>query len=127
MRVIKKECLFYSTYYLYSLPTFTARKPEFNQTDTNAAFLNNTQGILRCQSNAIPRANYTWTKNGIPITLGTKYEVINGEILVINRMTEEDKGVYKCIAENVFGKDEKVINVTIGMYAIQCNVYHVEA
>ena len=102
-------------YNFHPIPTFTARKPEFNETDTNAAFLNNTKGTLRCQSNAIPRANYTWTKNGIPIIPGTKYDVIDGNILVVNGMTGDDRGEYKCIAENVFGKAEKVINVTIGM------------
>ena len=77
-------------------------------------FLKDSQGTLRCQSNAIPRANYTWTKNDIPLTLGTKYNVNDGELLVIHTLTEEDTGVYKCTAENVFGKAEQVINVTIG-------------
>ncbi|CAB3982142.1 contactin-2 [Paramuricea clavata] len=91
-----------------------ARRPEFNKSSIDVVFLKDSQGTLRCQSNAIPRANYTWTKNGIPLTLGTKYNVNDGELLVINTLTEEDAGVYKCTAENVFGKAEQVINVTIG-------------
>ena len=54
-----------------------------------------------------------------------KYDFINdGEFLVINRMIEEDTGVYKCIAENVFGKAEQVINVTIGTFSTDILVYN---
>jgi hypothetical protein len=76
--------------------------------------LNASQGTLRCQANAIPRANHTWTKNGIPISPDMKHDFIGEDTLVIKKMIKEDAGIYKCIAENVFGKAEKVINVTIG-------------
>ena len=78
-------------------------------------FLNNSQATLTCQANAIPRANYTWSRNGLRLLPSTKYEYVDdGELLVIKKVTNEDGGVYKCTAVNIFGKAEKVINVTTG-------------
>ncbi|XP_028404873.1 contactin-3-like [Dendronephthya gigantea] len=91
-----------------------ARKPTFNISSSIVVFLKNSHATLTCQANAIPRANYTWSRNGLSLLPSTKYQYVNdGELLVINeKVTYEDEGVYKCTAVNAFGKAEKVINVT---------------
>ena len=92
----------------------TARKPEFKEKNISAVFLRESQATLRCESNAIPQANYTWYKDDVPLPTGTKYNFQDEQLLVINKLTEDDAGVYKCIAENVFGKAEQVVRLTVG-------------
>lgn len=56
-------------------------------------------------------------KNGKPLEqnerVGVVYEKVNTYELVIEHVTAEDEGVYKCIAMNSEGKDETTGKLTV--------------
>ncbi|EMP36137.1 Contactin-5 [Chelonia mydas] len=70
--------------------------------------LNNTQldsgEQLRweCKATGKPRPTYHWLKNGVPLWVQSRVEMVNG-VLMIHSVNLSDAGMYQCLAENKYG------------------------
>ncbi|CAM4349016.1 contactin-5 isoform X1 [Caretta caretta] len=70
--------------------------------------LNNTQldsgEQLRweCKASGKPRPTYHWLKNGVPLWVQSRVEMVNG-VLMIHSVNLSDAGMYQCLAENKYG------------------------
>ncbi|XP_021356952.1 contactin-like isoform X1 [Mizuhopecten yessoensis] len=56
----------------------------------------------RCEARSIPRAVYTWYKNGEPL-LNTSDIVVIRNTLVIPALEKKHSGMYQCSADNIHG------------------------
>uniref|UniRef100_A0A7E4ZRG5 Immunoglobulin I-set domain protein n=1 Tax=Panagrellus redivivus TaxID=6233 RepID=A0A7E4ZRG5_PANRE len=73
---------------------------------------NHVQGdsiVLPCEVDGEPAPEITWTLNGAP----APGEIDSSGSLIIDNITEEHKGEYRCIARNSVGTDESAANVTV--------------
>ncbi|XP_061181913.1 pro-neuregulin-1, membrane-bound isoform-like isoform X1 [Saccostrea echinata] len=73
---------------------------------------------LRCRlRSGKPDPVIKWTKNGVPISGKTKGVQIKNRKkysqLRINKASNKDSGMYKCIATNVVGSTEKSVNIQV--------------
>nr|XP_015197270.1 PREDICTED: contactin-5 isoform X3 [Lepisosteus oculatus] len=55
-----------------------------------------------CKATGKPRPTYRWLHNGIPLSIQSRMEMVNGE-LIIRNVNQSDAGMYQCIAENKYG------------------------
>lgn len=88
---------------MQTAPLIAAAQSSFNlvQGDTVA---------LACEVDATPPAELRWLFNGAEMEDPTVDET---GALVLETVTEQQRGVYSCIAENEIGKDERKILVTV--------------
>ncbi|KAI6240753.1 EGF-like domain-containing protein [Aphelenchoides fujianensis] len=88
---------------IQTAPLIAAAQSSFNlvQGDTVA---------LACEVDATPPAELRWLFNGAEMEDPTVDET---GALVLETVTEQQRGVYSCIAENEIGKDERKILVTV--------------
>ena len=85
---------------------------------------------LTCHASGLPQPTFTWiTPNGHAVNatasvhesedLDDGSENIRGKILqedgslLIFNTRDDDQGVYKCVAINVMGRDERRVNLTV--------------
>lgn len=92
-------------------PTF-AQTPEVRMFEESA--------LLQCRCTADPTPGLTWTFEGKPILLGTKYKQgISTEgnthtiFLEVAQLTKKDSGLYKVTAKN--SKGEGVANIELNI------------
>ena len=70
---------------------------------------------LPCKATGFPQPVIRWYKNTVPIDEGRKKFKKNN--LEIKEIRFEDRGIYSCTAENLLGRIELSVNVTVnGMY-----------
>ena len=70
---------------------------------------------LPCKAAGFPQPVITWYKNGHQIDDQRKQ--FNKKDLEIRDIQFDDRGIYTCIAENLLGRIELSVNVTVeGMY-----------
>ena len=73
--------------------------------------------ILNCIVEGDPVPSVTWKKVDIRNHSTTVYRRFvlenNNRTIVLNKTTTNDTGVYVCVAENRYGKDEKNTSITI--------------
>uniref|UniRef100_A0A8D0N9A5 Contactin-5 n=1 Tax=Sus scrofa TaxID=9823 RepID=A0A8D0N9A5_PIG len=55
-----------------------------------------------CKATGKPRPTYRWLKNGVPLLLQSRIEMVNG-VLMIHNVNQSDAGMYQCLAENKYG------------------------
>uniref|UniRef100_A0A8C3VNW5 Contactin-5 n=1 Tax=Catagonus wagneri TaxID=51154 RepID=A0A8C3VNW5_9CETA len=55
-----------------------------------------------CKATGKPRPTYRWLKNGVPLLLQSRIEMVNG-VLTIHNVNQSDAGMYQCLAENKYG------------------------
>ncbi|XP_060013892.1 contactin-5 [Lagenorhynchus albirostris] len=55
-----------------------------------------------CKATGKPRPTYRWLKNGVPLLLQSRVEMVNG-VLMIHNVNQSDAGMYQCLAENKYG------------------------
>uniref|UniRef100_A0A4W2G3I6 Contactin-5 n=1 Tax=Bos indicus x Bos taurus TaxID=30522 RepID=A0A4W2G3I6_BOBOX len=55
-----------------------------------------------CKATGKPRPTYRWLKNGLPLLLQSRIEMVNG-VLMIHNVNQSDAGMYQCLAENKYG------------------------
>ena len=74
--------------------------------------------ILECIARrGYPRAKFDWYKDGRAIKRQT-IESFNRSKMKLLNVRKVDEGVYKCIASNILGKQEKVIEIKLKGKAI---------
>ncbi|KAI6172894.1 EGF-like domain-containing protein [Aphelenchoides besseyi] len=88
---------------IQTAPLIAAAQSSFNlvQGDTVA---------LACEVDASPAAEISWLFNDAPIE---DPPVDETGALVLDSVNEQQRGVYKCVAENSIGRDEREILVTV--------------
>jgi hypothetical protein len=60
--------------------------------------------------------SWRWENNGTEISNDTKYEITREEsdtFLRINKVSYDDKGVFKCVLKNSFGEHEQEIQLRV--------------
>ncbi len=62
-----------------------------------------------------------WEKDGVPIELSDRIYVLPGEGLLIADTTEEDSGVYACVAVNEEGSMRATAFVNVTGPLLSCN------
>ncbi|EMP34679.1 Hemicentin-2 [Chelonia mydas] len=71
--------------------------------------------VLPCEASGIPRPVVTWQKEGISIPAGAGFKVLPNGHLHLSRASEEDAGVYLCVAQNpsgtALGKTRLIVQV----------------
>ena len=77
---------------------------------------------LPCKAAGFPQPLITWYKNGH--VLGERQQVKAGH-LEFKEIQFEDRGMYTCTAENLLGRDQLLVNVTVqGMYKSKKKYLH---
>lgn len=70
--------------------------------------------MLNCVISGHPVNSVSWLKNGHPLTPSSKYEFISKEILRINNISREDRGMYQCFVSNDDKMAEGVAELVLG-------------
>ena len=94
-----------------------AESPHFTtKLSPSVTFKENQNVTLRCEAAGFPPPVIAWSKNGHAIKEERKrqFKKRNFEIMGIQF---EDRGIYTCTAENLLGRVQLSVNVTVnGMY-----------
>ena len=94
-------------------PYFTAKQPEgespkFIQPLKSQEVLEGSPAKLEVRISGEPEPEIEWFKDEQPIEDGGKFRIefddSDGCVLIINSARLEDKGQYRCVASNEFGK-----------------------
>jgi hypothetical protein len=96
----------------------TGGRPTFSQSPQVRMF--EESALLECRCTADPIPSFTWTLDGKPIVVGTKYKQgISTEgnthtiFLEVSQLTKKDSGVYKVTAKNTKGDGSANIELNI--------------
>ena len=92
---------------------FLPEKPRFiSQPSSSALTVREKQNVtLPCKAAGFPQPVITWYKNGHVIE--GKQLVNTGRGLEFKEIQFEDRGIYTCAAENLLGRDQLSVNVTV--------------
>ena len=63
---------------------------------------------LKCEATGKPKAQVVWMKNGEVVTKEKRTTE-----LAFSPVSYTNHGLYKCVAENIGGRKEKKINITV--------------
>ena len=119
---------------------FSAKKPTFDPTSGPFYLFKNSQGVLKCEPEAAPPPTFEWYRKGSKITTGGRYTVQKDGVLLINDVTDDDAGDYRCVAENfldkaeyngvatVYGKKNSILHSAVGpCFRGNCARFHLRA
>ncbi|CAH3046759.1 unnamed protein product, partial [Pocillopora meandrina] len=67
--------------------------------------------LIPCKANGFPQPVITWYKNGHPMEKEKKY--FGERSLKLKKIQFQDRGVYTCTAENLMGRAELSVNVSV--------------
>ena len=127
---MKLKCLFILLHFTFqndsNKPLFS-ELPHFNSKPSPTITLKETQNVLiPCKANGFPQPVITWYKNGHPIEKEKNY--FGERSLKLKKIQFQDRGVYTCIAENLMGRAELSVNVSVkGLFKrfiISCCFYN---
>jgi len=80
--------------------------------------------ILPCRATGFPPPVITWHKNGHLIE--DKRKQFKKRNLEIKNIVYDDHGIYTCTAENLLGRVQLSVNVTVnGKYSIEVNEHNI--
>lgn len=88
-------------------PELTCSKPTNQTIKTGSSF------ICECSVTGSPQPNITWLYNGAPVDSGSVKVADTYTTLSLQRITTQQSGSYKVIAENTAGMDSITFNVDI--------------
>ncbi|XP_022810032.1 fibronectin type III domain-containing protein-like [Stylophora pistillata] len=89
------------------------KEPTFSKPLGPFYLFKNSQGVLKCESEAAPPPTFEWFRGVTQITTGGRYTVQADGVLWINDVTEGDKGEYRCKATNFLATAEDVGTATV--------------
>lgn len=90
--------------------------PHFLAKPSSMTVEENENITLPCKAAGFPRPVITWYRNGHMIE--NRRQVRKGK-LVLNEIQFEDRGLYTCTAENILGKVQLTVEVTVkGIYSV---------
>ena len=86
--------------------------PHFISKPSPTITVKETQNVLiPCKANGFPQPVITWYKNGHLIEKERKY--FGERSLNLEKIQFQDRGVYTCTAENLMGRAELSVNVSV--------------
>lgn len=86
--------------------------PQFISKPSSTVTVKETENVqMPCKANGFPQPMITWYKNGHPIEQDERY--FGERSLELERVQFQDRGVYTCTAENLLGRAELSVNVTV--------------
>lgn len=93
-------CLFEASSLDVRLPPSIVKSPIASK-----IFRSDDDVTLECIASGVPKPDYEWLKNGIPLIIpsGNILQISDGTIQ-ISPLTSLDEGIYQCTANNQFGK-----------------------
>ncbi|KAI5086045.1 hemicentin-1 [Silurus meridionalis] len=69
---------------------------------------------LKCHAEGTPTPQLTWMRNGVKVDTSERVHVsANGSTLTLLRVTEDDSGIYKCLAVSPAGQESKVYSLLV--------------
>ncbi|XP_030794072.1 contactin-6 isoform X4 [Rhinopithecus roxellana] len=82
--------------------------PIFTQEPHDVIFpldLSKSEVILKCAANGYPSPHYRWKQNGtdIDFTMSYHYRLDGGSLAISSPYTDQDIGMYQCLATNLLG------------------------
>ncbi|XP_072866025.1 contactin-6 isoform X3 [Chlorocebus sabaeus] len=83
-------------------------RPIFTQEPHDVIFpldLSKSEVILKCSANGYPSPHYRWKQNGtdIDFTMSYHYRLDGGNLAISSPHTDQDIGMYQCLATNLLG------------------------
>ena len=72
--------------------------------------------VLKGSVTGVPRPEVTWFHNDTPLVASPRINMLYEDEtvkLLVNKITENEGGTYKCVATNCAGEAECVANVTV--------------
>uniref|UniRef100_A0A2K5KPD2 Contactin 6 n=1 Tax=Cercocebus atys TaxID=9531 RepID=A0A2K5KPD2_CERAT len=83
-------------------------RPIFTQEPHDVIFpldLSKSEVILKCAANGYPSPHYRWKQNGtdIDFTMSYHYRLDGGSLAISSPHTDQDIGMYQCLATNLLG------------------------
>ena len=102
----------------YVVPLFFSELPHFIAKPSSSVTVKEKQNVtLPCSAGGFPPPVITWYKDGDVI--GEKRRQFNKRNLEIKEIQFEDRGSYTCTAENILGRVQSSVNVTVkGIYVL---------
>lgn len=67
---------------------------------------------LPCVAQGAPEPSVSWLKDGATLLDGSHYRISDGA-LTLNQVGLTDEGVYTCVASNIAGQDEAIIQLHV--------------
>jgi hypothetical protein len=68
---------------------------------------------LHCQATGHPTPVVRWEKNDLPLPLNPRIQTTREGILRISEMSNNDRGLYRCIASNSEGRTTQFSRVEV--------------
>ncbi|WAR06250.1 LACH-like protein [Mya arenaria] len=75
-------------------PTITSKNVAVKQLDEGQS------GFLQCEATGVPKPNITWVRSDGGMLPGGMGALWNSTILPLNNITKDNRGLYKCVADN---------------------------
>lgn len=69
--------------------------------------------ILICTVSGKPKPHVTWTRNRVLIRNDTRHLLLRNGVLLVRHVLVKESGQYKCVATNLVGKDQGIVQVTV--------------
>lgn len=70
---------------------------------------------LPCIAQGVPEPSLSWLKDGATLLDGSQHR-ISDRALTLNQVGLMDEGVYTCVASNIAGQDEAIIQLHVQGY-----------
>lgn len=104
---------------LIVLPEKSKNVPLSNKTHLNANIGENVTAVtettlsINCPISGTPTPEVTWLKDGQKINVSRDVNIYENFTLTLQRATVSDSGRYKCVIENIAGKDSMTSDITV--------------
>lgn len=69
--------------------------------------------LLPCDADGIPTPVIQWVKEGKSLDASTSYSVLANGTLLIRNLSMSDEGLYRCIASNRGGTDNRTVALDV--------------
>ena len=105
-----------------SEPGESISKPKITLSSSRLTVNESTTASLLCSASGNPAPQITWFReNGVLPSNRTK--VTSEGLMEINDVRLKDAGKYKCVAQNIQGKEEEVVGLIVQSKYLQINIF----